>query len=203
MKTYYGVSDSSDFFMHYGVRGMKWGIRKKFYELRQRSGKHSAAYDFANRKLNDIIRSQTSAPTITKTAYSGATIKKTNSSSQSNNHAIASNAKKAYYGPHGGTIDLNSRKVVHNKDGSISTERSFSVNIDGKETLLPTVINGKIVDEDTAIDHYYRTGEHLGQFDTVEEADEYAEALHNRQAKYYEDHNNEKQKNQKSKLKGK
>lgn len=25
---YYGVSPSSDFFMHYGVRGMKWGIRK-------------------------------------------------------------------------------------------------------------------------------------------------------------------------------
>ena len=84
-----------------------------------------------------------------------------------------------------GNIDLNKRKVVVNRDGSISTERSFSVNIDGKETLLPTVINGKIVDEDTAIDHYLKTGEHLGQFDTVEEAEDYAEKLHNRQDWYY------------------
>lgn len=88
-----------------------------------------------------------------------------------------------YYGK--GNIDLNSRAVVKNDDGSISTERSFSVNIDGKETLIPTVVDGKILDEDAAIDHFYETGEHLGQFDTVEEAEEYAEALHNRQDWYY------------------
>ena len=84
-----------------------------------------------------------------------------------------------------GNIDLNNRKVVHNRDGSISTERSFSVNIDGMEVLLPTVINGKIVSEDEAIEHYYKTGEHLGKFKTVKEAEEYAEKLHNRQDWYY------------------
>jgi hypothetical protein len=84
-----------------------------------------------------------------------------------------------------GNIDLNNRKVVRNKDGSVSTEKSFSVNIDGKETLLPTVIDGKVVSEDEAVEHYLKTGEHLGQFDTVEEADAYAEALHNRQDWYY------------------
>jgi hypothetical protein len=84
-----------------------------------------------------------------------------------------------------GNIDLNNRKVVRNKDGSISTERSFSVNIDGKETLLPTVVDGRIVSEDEANDHYMKTGEHLGQFDTVEEAEAYAEELHNRQDWYY------------------
>ena len=84
-----------------------------------------------------------------------------------------------------GNIDLNNRQMVRNKDGSISTERSFSVNIDGKEVLLPTVINGRIVSEDEAIDHYLKTGEYLGKFNTVKEADEYAEKLHNRQDWYY------------------
>ena len=84
-----------------------------------------------------------------------------------------------------GNIDLNNRKVMQNPDGSISTERSFSVNIDGKEILLPQVINGKLVSEDEAIDHYYKTGEYLGKFNTPEEANEYAQTLHNRQNWYY------------------
>ena len=84
-----------------------------------------------------------------------------------------------------GNIDLNNRKTVYNDDGSISTELSFSVNIDGKEVLLPTIINGKVCSEDDAIDHYFRTGENLGKFDTVDEAERYAEMLHNRQDWYY------------------
>lgn len=86
-----------------------------------------------------------------------------------------------------GNIDLNHRKVVRNRDGSISTERSFSFYDEdtGKEILIPQVVNGKIVTEGQAIDHYYRTGEYLGMFDTPEEANEYAEQLHNRQDWYY------------------
>lgn len=84
-----------------------------------------------------------------------------------------------------GNIDLNNRKVVHNEDGSISTVRSFTANFDGKEVLLPTVIDGKIVSEEEAIDHYLKTGEYLGMFDTVEEADEYAQILSDRQDWYY------------------
>ena len=39
--------------------------------------------------------------------------------------------------------------------------------------------------EDEAIDHFLKTGEYLGVFDSVEEAEEYAEMLHNRQDWYY------------------
>ena len=98
---------------------------------------------------------------------------------------LYSNTKGKAYGK--GNIDLNSREVVQNDDGSISTEASFSFYDEdtGKEVLIPTVINGQFVSEDEAIEHYYQTGEYLGRFDTPEEADEYAERLHNRQDWYY------------------
>ena len=84
-----------------------------------------------------------------------------------------------------GNIDLNNRIVVYNIDGTFSTERSFSTNIDGKEVLLPTIIDGIIKTEDVAIRHYYATGQFLGKFNTVEEADAYAQELHERQEWYY------------------
>lgn len=84
-----------------------------------------------------------------------------------------------------GNIDLNNRIVVRNQDGTISTERSFSVNIDGYETLLPTIVNGRVISESDAIDHYTATGEHLGKFASVAEAETYAEQLHERQEWFY------------------
>ena len=86
-----------------------------------------------------------------------------------------------------GNIDIYNRTPVVNPDGSISTVDSFSVNIDGKEVLLPTIIAGKRVSQDEAIDHYYETGEYLGKFDTVAEADDYAQRLHEQQERLYGD----------------
>lgn len=85
-----------------------------------------------------------------------------------------------------GNIDLNARPVAKNADGSISTVRSIGVNIDGKETLIPTVSpEGKILGDKEAIALYRKTGQHLGKFDTVEEATAYAEQLHQAQDKTY------------------
>ena len=42
-------------------------------------------------------------------------------------------------------------KTVENEDGSLSTVKTLVVNIDGVETLIPTVWDGKIVDNKTAI----------------------------------------------------
>lgn len=84
-----------------------------------------------------------------------------------------------------GNINPYTRKVEHRKDGSIATVESFSVNMDGKEVLLPRVIDGKTVSMDDAIKHYEQTGEHLGKFDTPEHASDYAKKFHENQAYIY------------------
>jgi len=84
-----------------------------------------------------------------------------------------------------GTIkDIWDRPVLQNPDGSISTTLSMSIGTDKGETLIPQVVNGQKLTPQQAIEHYHKTGEHLGVFDTPEHADAYAQALHNAQWDY-------------------
>jgi hypothetical protein len=77
-----------------------------------------------------------------------------------------------------GNINLSGRKVVDGKSTILST----SVNIDGKEVLIPTISpDGKKLSVDEAVKLYKDTGQHLGKFDTADNADAYARALSKKQ----------------------
>jgi len=81
-----------------------------------------------------------------------------------------------------GNIDLTNRPVVKNADGSVSTVRSISVEIDGLEILIPTVSDdGRIMSNDEAVQQYLRTGRHLGKFSSVKAANRYAVQIHKEQ----------------------
>jgi hypothetical protein len=82
-----------------------------------------------------------------------------------------------------GNIQTQGRPQVKNSDGSISTVRSIGVNVNGEEVLIPTVVGGRVVSNNEAVDHYRKTGEHLGKFSTPDASSAYAQSLHEAEAK--------------------
>ena len=84
-----------------------------------------------------------------------------------------------------GNLDLKNRPRVKNEDGSISTVRSmsFAPQEGGPEVLIPTVSkDGRIMSDNEAIDNFHRTGEHLGIFKNPNDANAYADRIHNTEA---------------------
>ncbi len=77
-----------------------------------------------------------------------------------------------------GNIDVDKLPKVYDKKGNWQTVNTITREFDGKTVLLPTIINGKQVSVKEATEHYLKTGQHLGIFNTKEQADVYDEHLH-------------------------
>jgi hypothetical protein len=76
--------------------------------------------------------------------------------------------------------DINRPSYI-DESGNTRSEYKMGINVNGKETLIPSVVGGRQLTEDEARDRYRKTGLHMGQFNTPEEAD-YAARL--RTARY-------------------
>lgn len=78
-----------------------------------------------------------------------------------------------------GNIDIyEDFEQAQNEDGTVSTINTISIGVDGKEVLIPTTWDGKNHTTKEAIERYNKTGLNFGMFDTIEEADDYANRLH-------------------------
>jgi hypothetical protein len=76
--------------------------------------------------------------------------------------------------------DIN-RPYYTDEQGGNRSEYKMGFNLNGKETLLPSVVGGRQLSPEETRNRYYQTGLHMGQYNTPEEA-EYAARL--RTAKY-------------------
>lgn len=82
-----------------------------------------------------------------------------------------------------GNIDLNTRPRHINPDGSVSTVRSISAGMDGREWVLPTIADdGREMTDEEAIQAFVNSGRHLGAFTTPQAAEAWAQRLHDEQA---------------------
>lgn len=65
--------------------------------------------------------------------------------------------------------------VINNPDGTISTERTATFEVDGRHIVLPTIVNGQQLTSDQAF-KLWQDGKHraVGVFQSAEEADEFA-----------------------------
>lgn len=101
-----------------------------------------------------------------------------------------------------GNIDLTARPLHRNADGTISTVRSVSFDLEpalaavvkysappaGAQLLLPTISpSGAQMSNADAVKYFVRTGQHLGVFASRATVDAYAEALHDEQAVYVDE----------------
>ena len=76
-----------------------------------------------------------------------------------------------------GNIDHRGRPAVDLGGGRTGTILSIGIDVDGTEYLIPRIYDGAVHTEEEATARFYDTGEHLGAFDTVENANAYGSAL--------------------------
>lgn len=85
-----------------------------------------------------------------------------------------------------GNIDLDNRPLVDDGQGNYMTEHSITMTDDqGVHWIIPTIVNGKKVSNEEAWQHAMQTGEHLGQYHNLGDAERAAEQIHLRQQDHY------------------
>ena len=75
-----------------------------------------------------------------------------------------------------GLASFNNKPIIKNEDGSISTEQTIGINIDGKEITIPTIVNGKKVSNEEAIQLFMKgKNNSVGTSSSIQEGNQLAE----------------------------
>jgi hypothetical protein len=78
-----------------------------------------------------------------------------------------------------GTLDPYNRVKVLRPGGGYETMLTRGIELDGgRIAIIPSVVGGRELTREQAIEHFHRTHEHFGIFDSREAADAYDKALH-------------------------
>jgi len=128
----------------------------------------------AQRKLDDLVESFGSNVKVPASYGSAPAAKKPSSSAVS----ASPNVGKPKGLVEVGNLQPHGRKVLQNSDGTLSTASTISVGVGGREYLIPTVVDGVRLSDESAIEHFRKTKQHFGAFDSPESANVYADGLH-------------------------
>lgn len=79
-----------------------------------------------------------------------------------------------------GNLPIEDRKPLLNADGTYSTMRTITIGIgeNGETALIPTVLDGVLLSDEDAIQHFKDTKEHFGIFQDQKLADRYDQHMH-------------------------
>ena len=162
----------------------------QMYENRINAGKEEEEKKLPEAKINTKAVTQSSLATTAQNYREFKSQVENEKGKDTQNYGYAEK-----FNGENGNIDINHREVLRNSDGSISTEQSITITTDedGKEkyVVIPTVIDGILVPNDKAVEHYEETGENLGKFDSEQDSEKYAEYLHERQEQFYKQEGDE------------
>jgi hypothetical protein len=78
--------------------------------------------------------------------------------------------------PVGGRPIDTGRPQIDNPDGSYSTERTITIEVDGRHYVIPTIVGGKQLEEEQAVQLFKQgVNKPVGVFDNADEAEAYAQ----------------------------
>jgi hypothetical protein len=73
------------------------------------------------------------------------------------------------------------KKAPSSSSGTLASSLTFPVATEQGQVLVPQMVKGQLLTKREAIAHFMKTGQHLGIFDSPENATAYADSLHSAQ----------------------
>lgn len=171
MKAYYGITRSDEYLVHYGIKGMKWGVRKAIERGNQRA--LSRQYRKAQRKLqrlqrmadsSDLIKRADRLDRVSKVARTAGRIGLGTAAATTGFSGIPGTAVNAYSGR-----NLIANRIINNRNSLGSRIKNAYNGAQGADTAAWRSQQNALADSD-----YKRK---LGKLDKVDKISQVAQKV--------------------------